>query len=360
MGGADEEKLKTLVASSDGLAASAGFEEAPNVKREADEADEVAGNEKVDELALDEAGVVDVDDAAPKLNNEGEEEEAAGLEFSSAGGLAPKLNNGVATFSGAVLEADLSFLGSASAGFTVGSIDPNTGGMARLGALSSLDAVVVTDAPNEMEADDVVNAAPASGEVLSGAPNATVEEVVDVAVVVDVDAAPTEKPPLGFTGSEVDFGAPNVNDDVEAVVDPVEDTAGAPKVNDEVADLAVDSPNLKVNDESPDLLVVDPFDAAGAPKVKVDVALELAPPRLNPPPDVAPAIILGPDEAAGAGADLPGLGVSQHMHLSFELSLGTIHVSQVHLAVEDAAAAGAVDPGLGVSQQTHFNLSSSF
>jgi len=232
-------------------------------------------------------------------------------------------------------------------------IDPKTGGSARLGAFSSLDDAVVVVVVMPKEAEEAVDAA-VSGVVLLGAPN---EKVGAVDASVDAAGAPKVNPPLDFEGSEVEVGAPNENEAIEDVVlglDSVEAEAGTPKVNEEVPDWAAGAPKVKLDKDSPDLL-----EAAGAPKENVDEELEVAPPKLNPLDDIAPAMIFGPEDT-GAGNELPGLGVSQHAHLSLELSLGTMQVSQVHLADADAGAAAAVDPGLGVSQQTHFDLSASF
>jgi len=172
-------------------------------------------------------------------------------------------------------------------------------------------------------------------------------------------AAPKTKPPLGLAGAEAAAGVPNENAGVvAAAVESVDDTVdGAPKVKEEAAvdDFAAASPNLKVEIESLGL-----EDAAGAPKLKADEdALEVAPARLNPPDDIAPGIILGPEAEAGVGAVPPDLGDSQQMHFSRAASLGTMQVSQVHF--EAAAALGATAaPGFAVSQQTHFVLSASF
>lgn len=107
VGAVEAEKLKTaLGGSSDGFVVSVGLEEAPNAKRAGEEVDDVVGTEN--ELAMDETGVAAAVEAAPKLNNDGAAVEiaveAAGLDESSAGGLAPNWNNGAATwasFSGA-------------------------------------------------------------------------------------------------------------------------------------------------------------------------------------------------------------------------------------------------------------------
>ena len=275
--------------------------------------------------------------------------------------------------------------------------DPKVGAADNFGASSSLSAfvaapnvkadeavvAVVDDAPNENEEVDkgaAVVVAAAAVVVVDAAVDDVPNEKVAAAVVVTAAAA--------VVVSTVE-GAPKTKDDLEAVeVEAVEVEAaeGAPKTKPPAglaASVVVEAgvPNLKDDDESdadaatPNVNddAEEPLDAvveaAGAPKVKLEAELpEVAPPRLKPPVERAPLIILGPADVVGAAAAAvvepaaaPGLGDSQQTHFCLSPSFCTMHVSQVHFA---AAGAGADDddddPGLGVSQQTHLSLSLSF
>ena len=264
-------------------------------------------------------------------------------------GLEPKTGAATAAAAGVALEDDAV-------------PNENEGAVVDDDAVDTSELVFGRPKANEGELDVVVVAAVVDdSEVDFTAPNVTAEVIDDSAKVVAaaavVAAAPKTNPPLGLGVSDVEVGAPKLNVELEVVED---EAAGAPNVKEDAAGLSLGTPNLKEEPESAGL----PPEPAGAPKVKLDEdELEEAPPRLNPPEDMAPGMIFGPEDAGVMAADvaaLPGFGLSQQTHFSLPPSFCTMHVSQVHFAAGAVEAAGAPDPGFGVSQQTHLTLSVSF